>query len=157
MACGRMASRSYEVISQRSAPFAAKTLKWLYQKSTISSFELALAVDRARHLRHGKLGDDSLRRMNLRVVEHRVAEAALALSLHLCLSLDSRPNPYFQILPESGRSSDLRSPSVGAIRLHGSLHARLLLFAVFLEGNALAPRGDLRLGKFVERASRRTS
>src|SRR3977135_1084175 len=37
-ACGRMTSRSHAVVYQRSSPLATKTLKWLAQKSTITSW-----------------------------------------------------------------------------------------------------------------------
>jgi len=53
MACGRMASRSYEVISQRSAPLAAKTLTVVVPEFHHFLVELALAVNRARHFCHG--------------------------------------------------------------------------------------------------------
>ena len=55
--------------------------------------ELALAVNGARHLGHGKFGDNPLRRANLLVVEHRIAESALPLASALRLCRDSRSDP----------------------------------------------------------------
>ena len=148
MACGRIASRSYEVISQRSAPLAAKTLKWLYQKSTIMLVELPFAVHGARHLGHGEFGHDSLRRANVRVVEHRIAEATLTLA-----------SPFaFPGLRYPGscccyRSQNSEDPSRRPARMSVCMAcaaALLCSFPVFLDGNAFAPRSDLRLREFFK-------
>ena len=128
--------------------------------------QLALAVNGARHLGHGKLGDNALRQANLLVVDHAIAEPALPLPLPfpfradwhsgrcpsprnsacacasaICMSLCRRPVFRFAV-------------AVLRVALHGRLHGRphlfLLLFPVFLDGYAFAARGELRLGKFVQ-------
>jgi len=134
--------------------------------------QLAFAVNGARHLGHRKLGDDALRQANLLVIDHAIAERALPLSLalrrigiqvvvhgleirhvqrvrhlHIALAAALRPG---------GQCSALRLAWHFALRiaLHGGLHGRphllLLFFPVFLDGNALAARRQLGLGKFVK-------